>query len=378
MPVGRWVLSTNPVRGRSHVPSGQPGILTTGSEALPASSNQSRREYTDPSLGQERQERAIFSPGEEQSDNPVPSLTKTWTNNPATGDRRPESSVPSPVEVYDDFVPTSATSKAGDAIYKALQTSPVAGQLSNYVTNPFWTQSSFTVPRHIREYPSGSTSHTTEVYQEKSLSTAANVSSEDPVYSSVQTLPNSPFPSLVPTPSLTGLETQMPYQSLNRSQPASPTNAPKQSEDPEAASRNRQLNIPVSSLFQSENHEAASRNTQLDMPVSSPVQSDSGSSIPIRQNPEDVEGGLDAEWTPFMPQSTFSKVSIAKGVEVRERHMKFGVLEAPVDDPYLRRQDLTGIHFRCTTLQVNSKHIHNRYESPIEMHLQCTMQPFLY
>lgn len=34
--------------------------------------------------------------------------------------------------------------------------------------------------------------------------------------------------------------------------------------------------------------------------------------------------------------------------------MNFGVLEAPVDDPPLRRQDLTGLHVRCTTVEVGS------------------------
>lgn len=44
--------------------------------------------------------------------------------------------------------------------------------------------------------------------------------------------------------------------------------------------------------------------------------------------------------------------TVSNGVEVRTKHLRFGVLEAPVDDPHLRRQDLTGVHLRCTTMQV--------------------------
>ncbi|ROT61506.1 Protein CBR-GLR-5 [Penaeus vannamei] len=44
--------------------------------------------------------------------------------------------------------------------------------------------------------------------------------------------------------------------------------------------------------------------------------------------------------------------TVSNGVEVRTKHLRFGVLEAPVDDPHLRRQDLTGVHLRCTTMQL--------------------------
>lgn len=35
------------------------------------------------------------------------------------------------------------------------------------------------------------------------------------------------------------------------------------------------------------------------------------------------------------------------------RSLKYGVLEAYVDDPILRRTDLTGLHLRCTTIMVS-------------------------
>ncbi|XP_047488084.1 probable glutamate receptor [Penaeus chinensis] len=42
---------------------------------------------------------------------------------------------------------------------------------------------------------------------------------------------------------------------------------------------------------------------------------------------------------------------IPKVVRVEVKAMAFGVLEAPVDDPIVRRKDLTGLHLTCTTVK---------------------------
>lgn len=54
-----------------------------------------------------------------------------------------------------------------------------------------------------------------------------------------------------------------------------------------------------------------------------------------------------------LPSSpAISGFSIPRDVEVRRKDMRFGSLEGPVDDPFLRRQDLTGLHLTCTTITV--------------------------
>lgn len=47
-----------------------------------------------------------------------------------------------------------------------------------------------------------------------------------------------------------------------------------------------------------------------------------------------------------------SSPSVPKEVETKRKSLKFGVLEAPVDDPLLRRQDLSGLHLTCTSIDV--------------------------
>lgn len=48
---------------------------------------------------------------------------------------------------------------------------------------------------------------------------------------------------------------------------------------------------------------------------------------------------------------------IPKDVRVEVKAMAFGVLEAPVDDPILRRKDLTGLHLTCTTIMVSAEKV---------------------
>lgn len=41
-----------------------------------------------------------------------------------------------------------------------------------------------------------------------------------------------------------------------------------------------------------------------------------------------------------------------KGRTMRVQELQHGVLRAPIDDPLLHRDDLTGLHLRCVTGQV--------------------------
>lgn len=52
---------------------------------------------------------------------------------------------------------------------------------------------------------------------------------------------------------------------------------------------------------------------------------------------------------------------IPNNVETGIKTLEFGVLEAPVDDPLQRRQDLTGLHLTCTTIDVRSLSIAEQY-----------------
>lgn len=47
-----------------------------------------------------------------------------------------------------------------------------------------------------------------------------------------------------------------------------------------------------------------------------------------------------------------ARVVLQESVRVERRTLDFGLMEAPVDDPPLRRLDLTGLHVRCTTVEV--------------------------
>lgn len=76
--------------------------------------------------------------------------------------------------------------------------------------------------------------------------------------------------------------------------------------------------------------------------IQNQIQNDTGE--PTNNN----EGGTESDdRVSFKIHST-----VSNGVEVRTKRLRSGVLQAPVDDPYLRRQDLTGVHLRCTTMQV--------------------------
>ncbi|XP_042892008.1 probable glutamate receptor [Penaeus japonicus] len=70
--------------------------------------------------------------------------------------------------------------------------------------------------------------------------------------------------------------------------------------------------------------------------------------IPFGERNTDVNGlTSDKKPSSSVPATSFS---IPADVEVRRKSMTFGVLEGPVDDPFLRRQDLTGLHLTCTTI----------------------------
>ncbi|XP_037803358.1 probable glutamate receptor [Penaeus monodon] len=68
---------------------------------------------------------------------------------------------------------------------------------------------------------------------------------------------------------------------------------------------------------------------------------------------------LVGRWTSYKEGLTLDQIKedaskdsrIPKAVDVGIRAMKFGILEAPLDDPSLRRQDLTGLHLTCATIQ---------------------------
>lgn len=51
-------------------------------------------------------------------------------------------------------------------------------------------------------------------------------------------------------------------------------------------------------------------------------------------------------------RETESRSSIPRDVDTRVNKLQWGVLEAPVDDPLQRRQDLTGLHLTCVTIDV--------------------------
>lgn len=304
--MGRWALVTGPMNSRSRVPPVQPSsdIVQQRSETSAASSTSSGAKYTDPDLAQEGQGRTVIDPGKSQSDKHVPTLTETWPNDTESLTTsyvhlQPESSVPSG--------DASAPASAPDRTF----TRPSTGKFNGYVTSSFWTQSIFSFSTYVQE------PRTTEAYLDNTVTSSPKVVIEDSIPSSIQTHADSPM---------------MQKQS--------------------------NVAIPNINLKQSDNLETASANAQLDIPVSSPVQTGSGSRIISGQRPVSTGGGADAERAPFPSQAAFPKVSIAEGVEVRVQHMEFGVLEAPVDDPHLRRQDLTGIHFRCTTLQVYLKYVY--------------------
>lgn len=46
---------------------------------------------------------------------------------------------------------------------------------------------------------------------------------------------------------------------------------------------------------------------------------------------------------------------IPEGVRVEVKATAFGILEAPVDDPVVRRRNLTGLHLSCTTIMVSAE-----------------------
>ncbi|ROT84725.1 putative glutamate receptor ionotropic, delta-1 isoform X2 [Penaeus vannamei] len=53
----------------------------------------------------------------------------------------------------------------------------------------------------------------------------------------------------------------------------------------------------------------------------------------------------------FSSHPLVAGLAIPKVVRVERRRLGVGALEAPVDDPPLRRRDLTGLHVRCTTVE---------------------------
>ncbi|XP_042873578.1 uncharacterized protein LOC122254123 [Penaeus japonicus] len=299
VPVGRWALVTGPMNSRSRVPPVQPSsdIVQQRSETSAASSTSSGAKYTDPDLAQEGQGRTVIDPGKSQSDKHVPTLTETWPNILVNDT---ESLTTSYVHLQPESSVPTGDASAPDRTF----TRPSTGKFNGYVTSSFWTQSIFSFSTYVQE------PRTTEAYLDNKVTSSPKVVIEDSIPSSIQTHADSPM---------------MQKQS--------------------------NVAIPNINLKQSDNLETGSAKAQLDIPVSSPVQTGSGSRIISGQRPVSTGGGADAERATFPSQAAFSKVSIAEGVEVRVQHMEFGVLEAPVDDPHLRRQDLTGIHFRCTTLQ---------------------------
>lgn len=54
-----------------------------------------------------------------------------------------------------------------------------------------------------------------------------------------------------------------------------------------------------------------------------------------------------------MSSQDLRALSVSKDVDTGVKSLTFGVLQAPIDDPHLRRQDLTGLHLTCTTIPVS-------------------------
>ncbi|XP_042883098.1 glutamate receptor ionotropic, NMDA 2A-like [Penaeus japonicus] len=68
--------------------------------------------------------------------------------------------------------------------------------------------------------------------------------------------------------------------------------------------------------------------------------------------------------TPLPPNG----ISISTAVTVKAKTMNHGVLEAPVDDPMLRRNDLSGLHIKCTSIEYSPFTI-LKYQDDGTMHI---------